>query len=31
MPAIEDYVIKRRIWYKAVEVIVEIVTKANEE
>ena len=31
MPAIKDYVQKRRMWYKAEEVIIEIVAKVNDE
>ena len=31
MPAIKDYVHKRRKWYKAEQVIVELVAKVNDE
>ena len=31
MPAIVDYVHKRRKWYKAEQVIVELVAKVNDE
>ena len=26
-----DYLLKRRIWFKAVDVLIEIVTRANDE
>jgi len=31
IPEIQDYVYKKRQWFKAVEVLIEIVTRANEE